>query len=414
MSGRSRDGHGRGMLPGPVAEGVIGRRGFLRHASLSMLALGSPSLLSACGTPGARQTPETCPSKDLSSTEKTLVFSNWPQYIDETSAEVDGRRTTLIPTLDGFEAATGIDVTYTTDVNDNAEFFAKVRDQLAACEPTGRDIVVLTDWVSARMAELGWLQKLDRARMPNVEANLLPRLRSPSWDPRREYGVPWQSGLTGLAYNAKYTAPVGSVEEMLTRPDLRGRVSLPSEMNDTLCFMLRIVGADPGRFDDDDFERAIERLRAAVASGQIRRFTGNDFVRDLDAGNVVACVGWSGDVLAMQESNPDIRWVGPEEGMLLWADNMLVPNRATHRTNAERLMDWYYDPEVAARLAAAVRFICPVLGAREAMERVDPALVDNPLIFPDDAFLAGTFEIMDLPDGTRRRYERIFTQAMGA
>jgi len=409
---------GRRTPPGSPARpewaAASGRRAFLRDATLAVLGLGMPSLFSSCGTPGARQTPETCPSDDLSTTEHRLAFSNWPQYIDETTAVVAGRRTTVIPTLRDFEAATGIAVSYNTDVNDNAEFFAKVRDQLAACEPTGRDIVVLTDWVAARMAGLGWLQQLDRARMPNVEAHLLARLRSPAWDPRREYSVPWQGGLTGLAYNARYTAPVGSVEELLSRADLRGRVSLLSEMNDTLGFMLRIVGADPGSFDDDDFERAIDRLRTTVASGQIRRFTGNDFVHDLDAGNIVACAAWSGDVLAMQESNPDIRWVAPEEGMLLWADNMLVPNRATHRTNAERLMDWYYDPEVAARLAASVRFICPVQGAREAMEKVAASLVDNPLIFPDDAFLASMFEIMDLPDGTRRRYERIFTQAMGA
>jgi len=401
----------------PVARagGVrIGRRSFVRRATLSMLALGTPTLLSGCGTPGARQTPESCPSEDLSATEKTLSFSNWPEYIDQTTSVVDGRRTTIIPTLEGFEAESGIDVVYSTDVNDNAEFFAKVRDQLATCEPTGRDLFVLTDWAAARMVGLGWIQKLDRSRLPNVEANLIPRLRAPDWDPGRDFGVPWQSGLTGLAYNAKYTRRVASVEELLTRPDLRGRVSLPREINDTMSFMLRIVGADPGRFDDDDFDRALDRLREYVASGQVRRFTGNDYIRDLDAGNVVACVGWSGDILALQESNPDIRWVAPGEGMLLWADNMLVPNRAAHKANAERLIDWYYRPDVAARLTASVRYICPVAGAREAMERVDPTLVDNPLVFPDEAFLADTFEIMDLPDGTRRRYERLFTQAMGA
>jgi len=401
------------LMPPSGAE-AIGRRAFLRRTSSSVLALGAPALLSACGVEGAGQTPGTCPSEDRSAAEPTLYFSNWPEYIDQTTATVAGRRTTVIPTLADFEAATGIAVVYNTDVNDNAEFFAKVRDQLAACEPTGRDIITLTDWTAARMVGLGWIQRLDHARMPNVDANLLARLRSPAWDPGRDFSVPWQSGLTGLAYNAKYTSPVGSVEEMLTRPDLRGRVSLPSEMNDTLSFMLRITGADPGRFDDDDVDRALDRLREFVASGQVRRFTGNDYIRDLDAGNVVACVGWSGDVLALRESNPDIRWVAPEEGMLLWADNLLVPNRAAHKANAERLIDWYYRPDVAARLTAEVRYICPVAGAREAMERVDPDLVDDPLIFPDETFLSRTFEIMDLPDGTRRRYERRFTQAMGA
>lgn len=398
----------------PKGSPGVSRRGFLRSASLSVLALGTPSLLASCGTPGARQTPESCPSEDLSDAERTVSFSNWPAYIDEGTEVVDGRRTTVIPTLRDFEARSGIEVVYNSDVNDNAEFFAKVRDQLAACEPTGRDLMVITDWAAARMVALGWLQKLDRARMPHVDEHLLSRLRSPTWDPGREYSVPWQSGLTGLAYNARYTTAVGSVEELLTRPDLRGKVSLPSELNDTMGFMLRMVGADPSNFTDQEYDRALDRLREVVASGQIRRFTGNDFVRDLDAGNVVACVGWSGDVLGLQDSNPDIHWVVPDEGMQIFSDNMLVPNKATHKANAERLMDYYYQPEVAARVAASVRFLCPVEGAREAMEHINPSLVENPYIFPDEAFLSQTYPFMNLPEGTRRRYERSFIQAMGA
>lgn len=392
----------------------ISRRGFLRDTSLTALALGAPSLITACGVPGAHQTPESCPSDDRSASERTVFFSNWPGYIDEQVGVVGGKRGTVIPTLASFTAATGIDVTYNTDVNDNVEFFAKVRDQLAACEPTGRDIIVLTDWVAARMAGLGWLQKLDRSRMPHVDANLLPRLRSPAWDPDRDYSVPWQSGIVGIAYNAKYTASVSSAEEMLTRPDLKGKVSLLSELNDTLGLMLRIVGADPSHFTDTDADRALERMRTYVAAGQIRRFTGNDFVRDLDAGNIAACVAWSGDVLALQASNRDIHFVVPDEGGMLFSDNMMIPNRATHRANAERLMDHYYEPEVAARVTAAVKFICPVQGAREAMKKIDPTLVDNPLVFPDSDFLAKTFQFMNLPEGTRRKYARAFAQAMGA
>ena len=136
----------------------VSRRGFLRGASLSALALGSPGLLAACGTEGAKQTAESCVSKDLSATEKTLNFSNWPEYIDVATKKVNGQKVTTLPTLEDFEKMTGIDVEYNTDVNDNAEFFAKVRNQLGACEPTGRDIFVLTDWMAARMVSLGWIQ----------------------------------------------------------------------------------------------------------------------------------------------------------------------------------------------------------------------------------------------------------------
>ena len=392
----------------------VSRRGFLRGASLSALALGSPGLLAACGTEGAKQTTESCVSKDLSSTEKTLNFSNWPEYIDVATKKVNGQKVTTLPTLEDFEKMTGIDVEYNTDVNDNAEFFAKVRNQLGACEPTGRDIFVLTDWMAARMISLGWIQELDHANLPNVDANLVENLKSPAWDPNRDHSVPWQSGLTGIAYNAKYTGEVGSMEELLTRADLKGKVSLLSEMNDTMLFMLRITGADPEKFTDEEFGVALDKLQEYVDSGQIRRFTGNDYVRDLNAGNIAACEAWSGDVILMQYDNPDIKWVVPEEGLSLWSDNMLVPNKAEHKANAEKLMDWYYDPEVAARLAAWVNYICPVEGAREAMEKIDASLVENPLIFPDAEFLSNAMAFMDLDEKTRQQYEQDFSRVIGS
>jgi spermidine/putrescine transport system substrate-binding protein len=413
MSEQSRS--GLDPFVAAVARSGVSRRGFLRGASISALALGTPGLLAACGTEGAGQTAESCASEDLSADEPVLNFSNWPEYIDVETENVGGQKQTVIPTLRDFEEQTGITVTYNTDVNDNNEFFAKVRNQLAACEPTGRDIFVLTDWMAARMVGLGWLQQLDKDNMPNVVSNLNASLQSPSWDQNRDYSVPWQSGVTGIAYNAKYTGEVGSFEELLTRSDLKGKVSLLSEMGDTMGFMLRIVGADPSNFTDDEFGQAIQKLEEYVASGQIRRFTGNDYIRDLNAGNIVACEAWSGDIMVMQDGNPDIKWVeAPEEGLSLWSDNMLVPNRATHKSNAEKLMDYYYDPEVAARLAAWVWYMCPVEGAQEAMEKVDPALVDQPLIFPDDEFLSNTWSFMGLDEQTRTQYERDFAQVIGA
>ena len=98
----------------------------------------------------------------------------------------------------------------------------------------------------------------------------------------------------------------------------------------------------------------------------------------------MACEAWSGDVVQLKFDNPDIEFVTPEEGLSLWSDNMIVPNKATHEANAEKWMNYYYDPEVAARVAAWVNYICPVAGAQEAMAKIDPSLADNPLIFPDE------------------------------
>jgi spermidine/putrescine transport system substrate-binding protein len=200
----------------------------------------------------------------------------------------------------------------------------------------------------------------------------------------------------------------------VSRPDLKGKISLLSEMNDTMLFMLLMDGADPGDFSQAEWDKAISRLEDVVGSGQVRRFTGNDYIRDLNAGNVVACEAWSGDVIAMQFDNPDIKWVVPEEGLALWSDNMMVPVKADHKTNAEKLMNYYYEPEVAATLSAWVNYICPVDGAQEAMKKIDPSLADNPLIFPDAEFLSNAHGFQALDEKTRQRYEKDFTRVIGA
>jgi spermidine/putrescine transport system substrate-binding protein len=273
--------------------------------------------------------------------------------------------------------------------------------------------MMLTDWMAARMIGLGWIQPLDKSKVPNLHANLIEPLRNRQWDPDLEYHAPWQSGLTGIAYNAAKTKEVGSFEELLTRPDLQGRVTLLSEMRDTMGFMLKVVGADPGDFSDDEWHDAIDRLQAAVSGGQVRAFTGNEYTQDLAAGNIHACEAWSGDVIQLQADNPDIKFVAPEEGLSLWSDNMIIPNLATHQANAEEWINYYYDPAVAAKLASWVNYICPVAGAREEMESIDPSLVDQPLIFPDDQMLASTFDFMPLDDQQTTMYEGDWANVTG-
>ncbi len=385
---------------------AFSRRGLLRTAGVGAMALSSSGLLAACGTSGTTQSKDSCVSKDLSETDKKLVWSNWPLYIDEKGKS--------LPTLEDFQSQMGIEVTYNTDVNDNSQFFAKVRNQLGACESTDRDVFVLTDWMAARMIGLGWIQELDMAAMPNVEANLVDTLREPDWDPGRKYSVPWQSGLTGIAYNAKYTGEVSSFEELITRPDLKGKISLLTELGDTMGFMLKLTDADPGDFSDDEWGAALALLEETVASGQVRRFTGNDYTGPLNKGDIAACEAWSGDVIAMQYDNPDIKFVVPSEGMALWSDNMMVPNKADHLGNAQELMNYYYDPEVAAKVSAWVNYICPVQGAEEAMAELDESLVGNPLIFPTATDLDATFSFKNLDTKVREGYEKEFNQVIGA
>ncbi|UMG94428.1 spermidine/putrescine ABC transporter substrate-binding protein [Nocardioides sp. TF02-7] len=383
----------------PARRSTLSRRGLLRgggavaFAGLSAAALKLPFF----SIDGVAVEAAECVAPDVSESQRELIISNWTGYIDPRRAEDS--------TMSRFQDETGISVTYNVDVNDNAEFYAKVRNQLGACEPIDRDMIILTDWMAARMINLGWIQPLDRANVPNLHANLIPALRGVNWDPELDYHAPWQSGLTGIAYNAAEVGEVGSFEELLTRSDLKGRITLLSEMADTMGFMLKVVGADPEEFDDDDWANAMDRLRQVVADGQLRQFAGNNYLQQLSQGSIVACEAWSGDVIQAQFENPDLKFVAPEEGLALWSDNMMVPNQATHQANAEAWIDFYYRPDIAAKLAAWVNFICPVQGAREEMEAIDPSLVDNPLIFPDDDMLANTWDFMALSDEQQQRYE---------
>ncbi len=376
--------------------GGVSRRNVLVGSALGVASLAALPLFS---TSGKQQDPLKCITPDLSESEKKLIVSNWPAYIDE---DDDGYESTL--TL--FMNQTGIDVTYVADVNDNKEFYAKVANQLGACEPTKRDMFMLTDWMAARMIDVGWIQPLDKANVPNLDKNLISSLQGIGWDPKREYSAPWQAGFTGIAYNKSLVGEVHNMDELMTRKDLAGKVSVLSEMRDTMGLLLLSEGADPSDFTQAQWDAAMEKLRKARNDGQIRAFTGNEYINDLASGNIAACVAWSGDVAAADDEN--LVFLPPEEGMMIWADNMLIPNLASHKANAEKWIDFYYDPKIAALLAAYVWYVCPVEGAQAEMEQIDPTLVDNPLIFPTEEYLASTHAFMALEEYQTREYEGEF------
>lgn len=376
----------------------------MRGASLSALAVGGSGLLASCGTEGAKVAEGSCESTDKSESEKEISFSNWPLYVDPVKAKDTS-------TLEKFEQQTGIAVSYDTDINDNLSFKAKVAPQLTSCQSTGRDVFALTDWMAAQMINLGWVQELDHANMPNVDANLRDSLKAPAWDPERKYSVPWQSGMTGIAYNEELTDPVTSFEQLLTLPELKGKVTLLTEMRDTMTFLLLMQGADPEDFTDQEFTDAIAGLQKYVDNGQVRRFTGNDYTDDLKQGNVSACEAWSGDIAAL--GDPKFKWLAPEEGIVLWSDNMLVPNLAEHKTNVEKLIDFYYDPVNAAKLAAWNYYICPVNGAEDEIAQFDKSAAGNTLIFPDEQILSKTYDFMALDAEQDQRYQGQFNQVQG-
>ena len=389
----------------------LSRRRFLRSTGLGGAALVGGGLLSACGSdPGGATSGDNGEVEDRSDEDMTLNFSNWQLYID-----VDDEDANLRPTLDQFTEETGIAVSYTEDINDNDSFYARISPQLRAGQDTGRDLICLTDWMAARLIRQEFVQELDEENIPDVRANLIEALRSPSWDEDRSFSVPWQSGFAGIAYNQALTGEIRTVEELLSREELRGRVTALVEWRDTVGLIMIEQGVDiSGDFSEDDFQAGIDRLQKAVDAGQIRQFTGNEYSEGLASGDIAACVAWSGDVIQLQLDNPDLRFVIPEAGCTLWSDNLLIPVLAQHKKNAELLMDHYYDPAVAAELAAWVNFISPVAGTQEAMTEIDPELAENQLIFPTEDTLAQTYLFRGLSEEEEQSFNQSFNTVIGA
>ncbi|GHF59844.1 polyamine ABC transporter substrate-binding protein [Streptomyces griseosporeus] len=389
---------------------ALTRRSLLRASAGGALTLGGLGALSACGIPAAGKTAGGTSAEDHSATEKTVSFSNWTEYMD---VDDSGKHH---PTLDAFTKRTGIKVKYTEDINDNNEFFGKIKPQLAAGQDTGRDLIVLTDWLAARLIRLGWVQKLDPSHLPHAFANLSPQFRTPDWDPGRAYSYPWQGISTVIAYNKKALdgVEVKSVSDLLDNPKLKGRVGFLTEMRDTMGMTLLDMGKDPGRFTDDDYDAAIARLQKGVDKGQIRRFTGNDYTSDLTKGDLAACLAWAGDVVQLKADSPDVDFVIPDSGYLTSSDNLCVPNKARHKTNAERLIDYYYEPPVAAQLAAYINYVCPVDGVKDELAKIDKDAAANPLILPDKAMQARSRSFRSLSQQEETAYETKFAKLTGA
>jgi spermidine/putrescine transport system substrate-binding protein len=356
---------------------VITRRDLLRRAAASGAFLSVPGILAACG---GSSTKSSSGGSDHT-LAKTLRFSNWTLYIDV------NEKTKKHPTLDMFKKKTGVTVNYIEDINDNASYFGKIQGPLSRGQSIDRDIIVMTD--NSRYPSLlikkGWLEKLDKSAIPNIK-NLQSALQHPNWDPNRDYSLPWQSGMTGIAYNEKLTDPILSMKDLMENPKLKGKVTLLSEMGDTLSLVMLENGDDPAKVTDATFDRAIKRIQKSVDSGQVRQFTGNDYSGPLSKGDLKAAMAWSGDIVQLQADNKNLHWNLPEAGGDIWTDNMLIPKGGNVFT-ASTYMNFVYDPKIAALIEDYVNYICPVKGAKEELEKIDPAVAKNTLIFPTQKML---------------------------
>ena len=373
---------------------VYTRRQLLERAAAGGAVLTLPGFLAACGGTSSKS------GSSSHKLAKTLNFSNWTLYIDVNN------KTKRHPSLDQFQKQYGVHVQYTEDINDNASFFGKIQGPLSRSQSTGRDLIVMTD--NSRYPSLlikkGWVEKLDKSAIPNIK-NLQPALQHPGWDPNRDYSLPWQSGLTGIAYNDKLTEPILTVPDLLENPKLKGKITLLQGIGDTMPLIMRANGDDPTKVTDASWSRAIKVVEKAVHSGQVRQFTGNDYAPLLAKGDLKACFAWSGDVVQLQADNSHLHWNLPKDGGGIWTDNMLIPTGGNVYT-ASVYMNFAYEPKIAAQIEDYVNYICPVVGAKQVLLRKDPAIAKNTLIFPTKQMLDNADNI----DANALNNEKYITQ----
>lgn len=353
---------------------------------LAVAALVASMALVACGGGGGGLSGSD--NSDVTTAEGgdptgSLTISSWPLYIDA-------------KTIPEFQKESGIKTTYNEDVNDNNEFFGKVQGQLSQGESGGRSIIVVTDWMAEKMWKLGYLQKLDHNELTTVFDNMIPSLQHPSFDPDREYSVPWQSGMTGLVVREDLAPDVKSINDLFD-PKYKGKVTMLAEMRDTVPLVMAADGVDVENATTDDWMAAIDKLKTNVDNGQIRRFTGNDFVQDMIKGDVVAAIGWSGDTVQVETDNPNIKYVQPEQGCSLWSDNMVIPVGAPNPAAAYKYMNYVYEPKNQAQITQYVNYVSPVKGVKEVLLKDDPGIANNQLIFPSEEFTKNCFTQISPP-----------------
>ena len=380
----------------PEARAIISAQVSRRSVLAGVGAVSAASLLAACS------------SGSDSADVGTVRWANWTEYLDYDEDTQEN------PTLVEFEKQTGIKVSHKETVLDNDEFTAPLLEKLESKKDIGYDLVTLTDWMTARWIRLGYTQKFNSTELPNRE-NVLDSLKNPSFDPGREQSIPWQGIMAGIGWNKeKIPGGIKSLDQLFA-PANKGKVLALTEMRDTMGVIMLYQGVDPSKpFTEDKFMNAIGFLEKKIKDGFIIGFRGNEYTQDLRAGNATAVIGWSGDMFQLAaESDGKFDFAIPESGGCISTDNFMIPSTSTNADNASKMVNYYYDPSVAATVAAWVNYICPVKGAQEAMEKVDPSLANSEYIFPTEKTTSRLSIFRALSAVEETSYQTAFQSAAG-
>lgn len=377
----------------------MSRRGLLKGVGLGAAAAGAGSL-AACAAPSG--------AGDGSG--GLIRWANWTYYLDFDEDDVS------YPSLLAFEEDTNITVEYYEDIDDNKMFIAKIKDQLKLGQDTGYDVFCLTDSSLVRLLEQDQLAQFDRSLMPNVTEQMIPMVQRSSFDPDRLWSIPYQAGMTGLVYNTQlYPKGVRNVSD-LWAPELKGKINLLSEQDDTVSLIMLEQGVDiEGDWGDDEFYTALEVVDKQLKANQVYTVLGNSYTQDLQREAIWAGMAWSGDVAMLNDEAGEEIWkfVVPDAGATLFIDSFCMPESTQAADQVHTLIDYYYEPEIAAEVAAYVQYVTPVAGAREAMAEIDEELAENTLIFPDEAMSAKVFDMRAMTAAEDNRYSQAYQKVLG-
>ncbi len=360
-------------------------------------------------TPAGSPTPQPSPTGPLH-------WAQWPAYIDLAGkAGEDGVYAPgSSPTLEAFKKKYGVDVNYEEKIEANEDFYATIQQQLVAGLPTGWDMITVTDWLAARIISKGWAEQIDQGNVPNAVKNLRAPLKGQAWDPDQNFHYPWQSGMTGIGYNkaslakAKIPEPKSLTELFAVQPD---RLTFLNEKRDTFGLGLLKLGIDPNpaTVTDDDLQKVHDDMKPLTDKGL--RFTGNEYLQDFASKKTWAAMTWSGD-LASSGAEDDV-WVAPTEGSMIWTDNMVIPKGAEHKFTAELMMNFVYDPTIAAQIANYVYYVSPVEGAEAEIAKLDPEAAKNPLLFPPPEVVAKQKNFQFLSDELEAKMNELYADLAG-
>jgi spermidine/putrescine transport system substrate-binding protein len=378
-------------------------------------ASGAPSNAPSTAA-GASVPASVAPSPSVEATPKVvsgpLKFANWPAYID--LGDKDEYSPGASPSLEEFKKQFKVDVDYQEKIGDNATFVETIKPALVGNLPTGWDLIVLTDWMAAKIVASGWAEKIDQTNVPNCTANIRDALKNSSWDGTNDYHYPWQSGMTGVGFNAK-TLKDNKIAEPTKIADLWNippeKMTFLSEARDTFGLVLLKLGvnADGATVTADQLKQAADAIQPLVDGGL--RFTGNEYLQDFGQKKVWAAFVWSGDLAS--SGGPDDKFIFPEEGTLIWTDNMMIPKGAANKYTAELMMNYVYDPKVAAQIANYVYYVSPVKGADEEIKKLDPEAAANPLLFPTPEVVAKQHSFQALSEENEKMLNDLYSTLSG-